>query len=587
MGIFSKSKNEGPFLKTIVRKNKIKSMQQFGVNDIRNLESLLDVSSVKLWFKSSKGESQMRTDYKATYKKVYKYLESLRKNCLEIKKCKPDELKVKVQRCMELKSKIEGIIKETAEKDENMAQIEAKRKEAKKPVNVKAIEKISRLTLEFNKYRAQKENKSIYEYLGIEPKIESYKDFESRMKLDRVTNEPLVVVKEFIEDKKALRNKEEDLINVYRSEFGTKFANGEEKKSFSKKLGDLAVSVGLNKSDLHDYFSSEDDFNKINKGLYGKLADSLIEKAKSIVAEYNDKNKKPDNEKITFVENNNLNGQIIEIMGGSRDVIDANITKELNKEKNKTGGGGYFKGMANVIGNVYKAAVNWFKGDTTALCDYFENCLVGNDQQAKKDINAEFKNLVEKFLKAWEEFIVAFKHVSEALEEIDRINEKVNELFGKFNEYIANISKASMGCSANNAVNAGAGENNKKASAIKIEKPEEFNGSVREFNNLTTEIGKTVSKVKRYYDAAVDNAECASGSLDNFVNEYINYFDKSLDKGTTFTLNEAILFAKGCIYNYKERHFGLDESLVNYFEENERMKLGITQQELRQIISNS
>lgn len=574
MSVLGKSKDQETFLDTIICKNKIKDVSKFGINDIKHLKSLLDVSSVKLWVKSSRSESEMRTSYKKLYKNICKYLDSMKKNCLTIKKFKPDELKVKTKKCMEDKAYIE----------DSMGKVLRENIKAKKPVNVKSIEKLNRLTLEFNRFRAKDENKVIYDLVKLESEIETYKQFELRMRMKLVTNVPVIMVKEFVEEKKDLRIKEEDNINAYLREFRKKFANSDEKKLFFEKLNQLTDSVGLSQGGLNGYFSSRDGFKKINNKLYGELAEDLVRKAEEIVSDYN---KKSGSEKLKFTRNDNLEKQIIGTMGGSEKAIDKKVEKKVEEETGKAEGGWwvYWGVVVNFITNGFKMVGNLFKSETSKLCDSFKNCLEGNDQEAKEEINKNLQDLVENFLKAWKEFMVAYQYVSKILDSIDEKYEKVNDLFEEFNRYITNISNVSVKILEENK----AESDNIRGNLKNLEGIKNLIGT---FVKSADEIGKTVSKVKRYYDAAIENAEYTTKSIDIFVDKYNDRFTKSLDSwashvgASELTLGQAILFAKYCIYRYEERCLGLDRNFVDYLEENERMKLGITQKEIKEIMAN-
>ena len=214
MAVSDKAKNEGTFLDKIICKNKIKDVEKFGLNDVKYLKSLLDVPSVKLWMKSSRNQSEMKESYKKLYKDVCKYLDSMKKSCLAMKRYKPDELAPKVEWCRELKAKMEVEMGEILTKD---------MKEAKIPVNVKAIKKIDELTIAFNNFRASSCYKAIMSGAKVNPRLETYSEFEPRMRMKLGTNMPLIMVKEFVEEKKQLKERETHAMFDYFVKSSNKF----------------------------------------------------------------------------------------------------------------------------------------------------------------------------------------------------------------------------------------------------------------------------------------------------------------------------------------------------------------------------
>lgn len=593
--------NAETFLDKIKCKNKIKNANEFGIDDIKNLKSLLDVSTFK-WLKyCKKVQDEMKKEYKKLYKGVCKDLDSLKKNCLAIKKCKPDSLKENAAACLNLKKEIEDMaqkaldeFKEKLKKNNNLdenATVDIKRE----PVNVKAIKEINELTVEFN--NSIKNDKNIgwlYKEVKLTPpKFETYKELESKMRMKRVTNAPLVMVGEFVKDKDRVLEKHKYTINNYLFKYDSNFKS-DILKNFYEKLSKLVEVVGLSKDDLKKYFQRIDNFKEINKGVYEDLATGLVKKANEIIDEYN-KNKL-DDKKVAFAtgaDEAKLKTKIVEEMGGNVKFVEENVKKESVKKENE----GFFSWALNGIKSGVKSVGQYLaeKLWTYSLKDYIK-CSNG---AVPEDISKNIQALEENFLEAWKEFLSYYTFVSMNLEVSEDIKAIINELYGIFDEYIENIKKAvKKSVSTIGKYNKRPPVNNKNGQVneqvkppakepVKVEIPKKFDDLLGEFNVSSSKISKTVFKIKRYYDAAVDNAECIIGPLGDFASRYHITPILGTQSVSEMSLGQAILFAEDCIISYKARHFGLSDKLVDYLEENERMKLGITKKELREIIDNS
>lgn len=572
--------NAETFLDKIECKSKIKDVNKFGIDDIKNLKSLLDVSTLK-WLKyCSKGEEEMKKGYKTLYKGVCKDLDSLKKNCLAIKKCEPDKLKEDVGKCMELKEKIEKTAQEALTKahpDENVIINE----KIKIPVNMKLIAELNKLTVEFNKLRAKDDIKPIYEAVELKPKpLETYKEFESRMQAKWKTNVPLVMVGEFVKEKKDLLEEEDKAMSNYFDKLRKEFISGDVKKSYDKTIEELAKSVGLSKSDLNGCFELEYGFKKIGKGLYDKLAGDLLKKVKEISSEEFKLNKDEENVK----SDEEIKEEIKKIMVDKEKEVENEVKKKVNN--NDTGILGWFFGSDKTSDKF---------GMKTSLYD----CFSYNFED--RYLNESVRGVIKNFSEAWINFESSYINFVNALNIMYEGRKKVDELRSEFWNYYVNISNITDKIEKNNKI----GKDNKKAK-VTLELPKNFNKSVEDFNLLANKIGKTVSKIKVCYDDAIKDAERARGSIEIFVGNNDDKFKKCLDGKTVnnwepkkgdcwFSLGEALLLTNYCIRKYEDKNFGFDEGLENGFneflnsclEKNERIKLGITQKELRKIIDNS
>ena len=165
----------------------------------------------------------------------------------------------------------------------------------------------------------------------------------------------------------------------------------------------------------------------------------------------------------------------------------------------------------------------------------------------------------------------------------------LSKLIREYNKYIEDISKATEKVAV---------EDKDKIKAVNIKNKDRFKWLVEEFNNSNNDIKKTIPKIKHYYDAAFDSAECVKSSIEVYINDYKGQFSKSFEgkslrswapnkNSSKLTLGQAILFTHYCISKYEEKCFGLGKGFASYLEESERMKLGVTTKELKNIIANS
>lgn len=580
MAVSDKAKNEGTFLDKIICKNKIKDVEKFGLNDVKYLKSLLDVPSVKLWMKSSRNQSEMKESYKKLYKDVCKYLDSMKKSCLAMKRYKPDELAPKVEWCRELKAKMEVEMGEILTKD---------MKEAKIPVNVKAIKKIDELTIAFNNFRASSCYKAIMSGAKVNPRLETYSEFEPRMRMKLGTNMPLIMVKEFVEEKKQLKEKETHAMFDYFVKSSNKFVKSA-RATVIKDLNKLAKRVELSESSLNKYLSSEKDFKEISNGLYNELAENLTKLVEETISEYNENF---GGNKLEFTNEEELKNSIEMIMGGDKAVLEKEMKKKAEDNGNAEGwlslGFKYFKAFYSGIYKVFEKETK--SKSKELLYDSFKKYInwEGIKKEAKGSAEKYLKFITEDFLAVWGNFEVSHRCLVEIMNDRDSKANSLSELIGKYNKYIEDISKATEKMAV---------ENKDKIKGVNIKNQDRFKWLVEEFNNSNNDIKKTIPKIKHYYDAAFDSAECVKSSIEVYINDYKGQFSKSFEGKTLrswapnknsskLTLGQAILFTHYCISKYEEKCFGLGKGFASYLEESERMKLGVTSKELKNIIANS
>lgn len=579
MAVSDKAKNEGTFLDKIICKNKIKDAEKFGLNDIKYLKSLLDVPSVKLWMKSSRNQSEMKESYKKLYKDVCKYLDSMKKSCLAMKRYKPDELAPKVEWCRELKAKMEVEMGEILTKD---------LKEAKIPVNVKAIKQIDELTIAFNIFRAKSCYKAIMSGAKVNPRLETYSEFEPRMRMKLGTNMPLIMVKEFVEEKKQLKEKETHAMFDYFVKSSNKFIESA-RATVIKDLNKLAKRVEVSESSLNKYLSSEKDFKEINNGLYNELAEDLTKVVKETISEYNENF---GGNKFEFTNEKELKDNIEIIMGGEKAVLEREMKKKTEDNGNSEGwlslGFKYFKAFYS---GIYKIFEEKTKGKSETLYNSFVAHINWKaiEEKAIDSAKKYLKFITEDFLAVWGNFEVSHRCLVEIMKDRDSKAKSLSKLIRKYNKYIEDISKATEKVAV---------EDKDKIKAVNIKNKDRFKWLVEEFNNSNNDIQKTIPKIKHYYDAAFYNAECVKSSIEVYINDYKGQFSKSFEGKTLrswapnknsskLTLGQAILFTHYCISKYEEKCFGLGKGFASYLEESERMKLGVTTKELKNIIANS
>lgn len=550
------SNEDGIFLDTIIRKNGTRQLKDFQPSDIKSLKSLLDVSAGTMWLKGSKEQSEMQKDYKNFYKKVSKPLDSLYKHCLVIRKYNTTDLKEKIVSCNRSRVSIENITHDATKKLED----------ARTPTNIMAIKKINELTEDFNELRASDKYRLMIKQANVNIHVETYKEFEKRMRIAFKTKDPVVRIDQFVQEKKQLKEKEssEVFLSVVREK---KNDIKSAQNNVFKVLGELESTVGLSAGTLKKYLVNKDDFIAINKGLYDELLDALTKKIKVQCEEVDE---------IKF-----------------KAKVKEEIDKYLGKIQKETEKPYEEKDSAEKLFDVTKQYAKNFWGfiwDTVK--DYMEANDEKNDDAPNK-LDATIKSGIEEFCGTW----VRFEMVHSTLANKINYKETKKKIFLDFlkdyEKYINDIVDASK------EINWHLSEtlNNMKNNEAFFN--EHLQGQIALLNTMSDEINKSVSNLRTAYIAARSDSKVIKKIIKGYVETYKGQFGDALNgkeinkwkppaSCSKFTLAQAVLFVYYCVDQYEGYwKLGLSDEILKYLERSEKVKLGMTAKEIKKIIGTS
>lgn len=545
---------DGIFLDTIIRKNGVRQLEKFKPSDIKSLKSLLNVSAVTMWLKGSKEQSKMQKDYKNFYKEVSKLLDSLYKHCSVIRKhnTKDKDLRKKIDICNNYRTEIENAIQDAAGKQDAIKKLE----DARTPTNIMAIKELNKLTEDFNKLRASDKYYSMITQADVDIYVETYKEFEEKMRMVFRTEDPVVIINQFVQEKKQLKEKEsrEVSLSVLREKKNDiKVAQ----RDVSKVLGEFENTLNLGKGSLKKYLVNENDFIAVNNGLYYDLIDALTEKIKVHCKEVD-----------------------------KEEEFKSKVKKEINEYLKKIQEE-MKKGSLEVFTDAAKQCAKSLWGFISPIIKYFTGA---NDE--KKD-DAEIKKEIEKFCYTW----VRFERVHVTL--ADKINYKekiLNEFLGEYETYIDNIVKASNASNTLEKKYSHLSETLYEMKDNKALSRKRIRDLIVLLNRTSNEINKSVSSLRTKYIAAQSDSEAIKEIIKDYVETYKDKFGnalngkeisewKPLKSCSTFTLAQAVLVVYYYVDRYEnKRKFGLSDEIFGYLERSEKVKLGITTNEIKEII---
>lgn len=553
----AKDNNEdGIFLDTIIRKNGIRQLKDFKPSDIKSLKSLLNVSAGTMWLKGSKEQSEMQKGYKNFYKKVSKPLDSLYKHCFVIRKYNTKDLDTKIDDCNNSRINIEKIAYDATKELED----------ARTPTNIMAIERLNELTEDFNELRASDKYRFMIIQANVNIHVETYKEFEKRMRIAFKTKDPVVRINQFVQEKKQLKEKEsrEVFLSVIKEKKNDiKVAQS----NVFKVLGELESTVGLDGGSLKKYLVNKNDFIAINKGLYDKLIDALTEKIKAQCGEVDE---------IEF--KSKVKEEINKYLG--------KIQKEMEKPyEEKDSVERLFDGTKQYAKILWKFILSTVK-----------NYMGANDEKnddAPNELNATIKNEIEEFCDTWVRFEMVHGTLANKINYRETKKEILEDFLKDYEKYINDIVNASKEIGSHLSETLNNMKNNKAFFGEYIQ------GQIALFNTMSCEIDKSVSSLRTEYIAARSDSKAIKKIIKGYVETYKGQFGDALNgkeiskwqppaSCSKFTLAQAVLFVYYCVDQYEDFwKFGLSDKILEYLERNEKLKLGMTAKEIKKIIGTS
>lgn len=606
------------FLDKITRKNKVKP-ENFKPDDIKALKSLLDVSSITLWKKSSssKVEKNLRKNYKEFYKKVSKSLDSLQKHCKEIKKFEASTtLKTNISTYKNSKEEIEKAMNTPKEGNEGNKEKAIVNKEKAKfsyktcfqPIEVDLIRTINTLTNEFNKYR--RNDPGFVEFMSrakINPHILTYTEFEKTIRKVSKSKDPfLLKIDDFIKYNIDRRDKEYYAMEGYVNEV---FDNHIEAKkdawnNLCKKLDDLEelLSVkGKNKVDLTNFISEKgdkeigEDFGKaileacqvkleIEYGLSKEAAEKFIgdmgkeisgkgilSTVGEVVGNYAVKFKNTVNWACNWVLKW-CNGDSSKKKEEDKDNAQDNAQDDVDLAK--------IEGITEEIRKIGEAFLD-FREANVRFLDLVRNKLYGREKDNIKDIDAEYKSYILKVQEAAKTLQSnAYKGMFETAL-ANKINYKENDDSEKNDNSKKNYNSEEMKILK---------ENEYKNKVLSDKVLNNVSNFVKAINAITSEI----PKIKKEYRDAQDDADEIKKLIKYYIRLVknrcgVNIIGRDNMKGwkppgdtSKLKLSQAIPYVYYCVNNYEENGFGLNEDIVEVIEESERVKFGKTLRDIKQ-----
>lgn len=585
-----KADEEGIFLDTINRKNGVREPKEFKSSDIKSLKSLLDVSKITMWMKGSKEQNEMQKAYKDFYKEISKSLNSLYKHCAMIEKYNTKGLSNNIITYNRLKKDIQN------------QQILKHFQSSTTPANIGAISEINKITDKFNELRKSKEYSSLITAAKVDVHVKSYPEFEKMSRTKFKTNSPVIKINQYIEEQKQIKEKETKKIFLHflREDKGDiKSA----KASVFNKLNELAASVDLPRSSLEKYLSEKNDYLEINKNLYDELASALAKKLRAECEE----NSEFKNEAGKISEDD-FKQKIRNRMDCCLGKLKFEKEEKENKEKR-----GFFEtiymkpvDMALSLGkSIFEGfCVWWYSGD--------------KDKKSKKSykLNEAIKNRVEKFCDTWLGFEMAHLALAKLITYRDQRKQNLENFLESYEKYIKDITNASKKVSIHAEEKTISTIDKEKLSKgdlkISLISPGEVvkakdkdalsNPIVQErialINQKGSEINKAVSKLKIEYDSAVCDVDIVRTLIKKFVGNYRKQFANALNgvdiaswappaSCSKLTLGQAVLFSYYSLDRYEKNwHFGLDDEVLTYLLNIDKVKLGLTADEMRNIVNS-
>ena len=559
----AKDNNEdGIFLDTIIRKNGIRQLKDFQPSDIESLKSLLNVSAGTMWLKGSKEQSEMQKDYKNFYKKVSKPLDSLYKHCFVIRKYNTEDLEKKINNCNDRRINIEKITYDAAKKLDAVKELE----DARTPTNIMAIEELNKLTENFNELRASDKYRFMIIQANVNIHVETYKEFEKRMRIAFKTKDPVVRINQFVQEKKQLKEKEsrEVFLSVLREKKNDiKVAQS----NVFKVLGELESTVGLVGGSLEKYLVNKNDFIAINKGLYDKLIDALTKKIKAQCGEVDEREFK-----------SKVKEEINKYLG--------KIQKEMEKPyEEKDSVERLFDGTKQYAKILWKFILSTVK-------DYMGANDEKNDD-APNELNATIKNEIEEFCDTWVRFEMVHGTLANKINYRETKKEILEDFLKDYEKYINGIVNASKEIGLHLSKTLEDMKNNKAFFNEHIQR------QIALFNKNSCEIDKSVSSLRTEYIAARSDSKAIKKIIKGYVETYKDQFGDALNgkeisnwqppaSCSKLTLAQAVLFVYYCVDQYEDCwKFGLSNKILEYLERNEKLKLGMTAKEIKKIIGTS
>ena len=559
-----KTSEDGIFLDTITRNNAIREPKNFKTNDVKLLKYLLDVSKVTMWMKSSKEQSELQNTYKKFYKNVSKYLDSLYKHCVIIKKYNTKDFCDNISTC--------NFQKDVLLQHQSFSNFESNTT----PANVVVIGEINRLTNKFNEYRNDKYRSLIVD-AGFSIYVSNYTEYERAFRIGAGTTSPIIRIKQFIEDKKKFKDKETFGILVYL----TKEDRGDivsARASVINKLNDLANAVGLQGSSLNKYLSKREDYLTINKGIYCELVNALTKKLK---AECEAISKTRD--EVTGMKEYQFKQKV-------KDSIDYHLKKITAENKEKE-----YKDERSYFESIYMKPVEMCKSLVENITDLFSEWWYSGNNKKKgtgsSKLDKAIENSIVEFSENWISFEMAYMAMANLIAYRDQKKHNLESFITDYEKYIADITKASQKLSLNNE------KTTKNINTKELDTPD-IKDKIARFNQLCDKINKTVFKLKIEYNSAVDDVDSIKIIIKNFVNSYKEQFVNALrgldisdwtppNPCSKLTLGEAVLFVYYSVDRYeKDWHFGLFDYVLTYFDNSNKVKLGLSTDEIRNIINS-
>ena len=588
------------FLDKITRKNKVKP-ENFKPDDIKALKSLLDVSSITLWKKSSssKIEKNLRKNYKEFYKKVSKSLDSLQKHCKEIKKFEASTtLKANINTYKNSKEEIEKAMNTPKEGNEGNKETAKFSYKMFQRMEVDLIRKMNVLTNEVNKNR--RNDPGFVEFMSrakINPHILTYTEFEKNIRKVSKSKDPfLLKIDDFIKYNENRCDKEYYAMKGYINEVFDDHIKAKKDAwdDLRKKLDDLEklLSVkGGNKVDLTN-FISEDGDKEIGEDFGKAILEACqvkLEKEYGLSKEAADK----------FIENMGKEISGKGILGTVSEVVGNYAVK--------------FKNTINWACNwAYNWAIKWCNGDSSKKKEEDKDNAQDNEQDdaqddAQDDVNlAKIEGITEEIRKIGEAFL-DFREANVRFLDLVR-----NKLYGNENgtmllidhEYKSYIKDIETILKAFTLKNSDQYEsisetalankiNYKETYAEKVSNDVVLN-NVSNFVSAINAITREIPKIKKEYRGAQDDAN----ETKKLIKYYIRFVKGSCGvniigvdnmndwkpPGDTskLKLSQAIPYVYYCVNKYEGKNFGLNEDIVEVIEESERSVFGMTLRDIKQ-----
>ena len=584
------------FLDKITRKNKVKP-ENFKPDDIKALKSLLDVSSITLWKKSSssKIEKNLRKNYKEFYKKVSKSLDSLQKHCKEIKKFEASTiLKTNITTYKNSKEEIEKAMNTPKEGNKEKAIVNKEKakfsyKTCFQPIEVDLIRKINTLTNELNKYR--RNDPGFVEFMSrakVNPHILTYTEFEKTIRKVSKSKDPfLLKIDDFIKYNIDRRDKEYYAMKGYVNEVFDDHIKAKKDAwdDLCEKLDDLEelLSVeGGNKVDLTNFISEKgdkeigEDFGKAileacqvklekEYGLSKEAAEKFIgnmEKEISgkgilgtvgeFVSNYAVKFKNTINWACNWVIKW-CNSDSSKKKEEDKDNAQDNAQNDADLAK--------IEGMTEEIRKIGEAFLD-FREANVRFLDLVRNRLYGRENDNMEYIDAEYKSYILKV-----QGILKVQKAEEALPS--------NAYKGMFETALANKI------------------NYKGTYEEKVSNDVVLN-NVSNFVSAINAIAREIPKIKKEYRGAQDDADETKKLIKYYIRLVknrcgVNIIGRDNMKdwkppGDTskLKLSQAIPYVYYCVNKYEENGFGLNEDVVEVIEESERSVFGMTLRDIKQ-----